>query len=56
MLMPSPLRAEPVAAPWLRATDVLFRAPICGAESVGGAHGIRLTEPPSWSTAMMNRG
>ena len=24
-----------------------------GGESVGGAHGIRLTDPPSWSTAMM---
>src|SRR4051794_32828910 len=55
-LMPSPFRAVPVAAPWLRATDVLFLAPIWGAERVGGAHGIRLTEPPSWSTAMRNRG
>ena len=54
--MPRPLRAVPVEAPWLRATAVLFRAPICGGDSVGGAHGIRLTDPPSWSTAIRNRG
>ena len=31
-------------------------APICGGDSVGGAHGIRLIVPPSWSTAIRSRG
>src|SRR5262245_60504809 len=40
--MPRALRARPVWPPWLRAVVVEARAPICGGESVGGAHGIRL--------------
>ena len=32
------------------------RRPICGGDSVGGAHGIRLIGPPSWSTAIRSRG
>src|SRR4051812_16083498 len=56
MLIPSPRRAVAVLAPCDRAVDVLFIAPICGTVSVGGAHGIRLMAPPSWSTAMMNFG
>jgi hypothetical protein len=51
-LIPRPFSAVPVAAPWERAVDVRPSAPICGGDSVGGAHLIRLIEPPSWSTAI----
>ena len=53
--MPRPASAVPVAAPCERAVLVRPSAPICGGESVGGAHGIRLIEPPSWSTAIRSR-
>src|SRR5438874_12852297 len=49
--MPRSWSAAPVIAPCDRATDVEPIEPICGGDSVGGAQGIRLTEPPSWSTA-----
>ena len=54
--MPRSRSAAPVAAPCDRATDVDARAPICGGDRVGGAHGIRFTEPPSWSTAISSGG
>src|SRR6185295_8019405 len=31
-------------------------APICGGDNVGGAHGSRLTVPPSWSVAISSGG
>ena len=52
----APAARRPVLAPWSRATVVLSSAPICGADRVGGAHGIRLIEPPSWSTAISSGG
>src|SRR6187551_2160848 len=55
-LMPRPRSAAPVREPCVRATVALPVAPIWGADIVGGAHGIRLTEPPSWSTAIRNLG
>ncbi len=55
-LMPRALSAAPVLAPCDRATVVLSSTPICGADRVGGAHGIRLTEPPSWSVAIRSGG
>src|SRR5436190_5244979 len=55
-LMPSARKAAPALTPWVRATVVLSSRPICGGDSVGGAHGIRLIAPPSWSTAIRRRG
>src|SRR4051794_34690071 len=56
LLMPAQARIVPVEAPWDVAVDVLPRLPICGTESVGGAHGTRITEPPSWSVAIRSGG
>src|SRR4051794_28149816 len=55
-LIPRARSAVAVSAPCVRAVDVRPILPICGGDSVGGAHGIRLIAPPSWSTAMMKRG
>ena len=52
MSMPRSWRATPVLAPCERATDALPDRPISGGDIVGGAHGIRLIGPPSWSTAI----
>src|SRR5438874_1386481 len=43
LLIPAQPRIVPVALPWVEAVAVLSRLPIFGAESVGGAHGTRLT-------------
>ena len=55
-LMPRRRRAAPVRAPCRRATVALPMRPISGTKMVGAAQGTRLTEPPSWSTAMRNGG
>src|SRR3954469_5626857 len=55
-LIPRARSAVAVSAPCVRAVDVRPILPICGGDSVGGAHGIRLIAPPSWSTAMIKRG
>ena len=54
--MPAHASATPVAAPCWRAVEALPRAPSWGGDNVGGAHGTRRTEPPSWSVAMSGGG
>ena len=53
-LIPRSRSADAVLAPCENASDTLPRVPIAGGSSVGGAQGIRLIEPPSWSTAISN--
>src|SRR3954447_931731 len=56
LLIPAHDSALPVDAPWDRAAVTLPAAPIWGADRVGGAHGTRLTEPPSWSVEISRGG
>ena len=55
-LMPRSRRALAVASPWSRATDGRPSPPISAGVRVGGAHGIRLISPPSWSTPISSVG
>src|SRR5579862_3748132 len=56
LLMPAQPRIVAVARPCEVAVEALPRVPIWGTVRVGGAHGTRLTEPPSWSVAMRSGG
>src|SRR5690349_23860879 len=49
LLTPAHASAMAVALPWFVVVVALSSVPIRGTETVGGAQGTRLTEPPSWS-------
>src|SRR5450756_1122603 len=56
VLMPAQRSTVPVAAPCEPAVVALPRLPIWSGERVGGAQGMRRTEPPSWSVAIRSGG